>query len=178
MKPDWSAWSNWSDCSATCGQNSTHYRYRTCLNGESRKIILEKSFKITILGVDVIENEFCAGRNRIEAPCTYVPCPVIGPGVPLAPHGIVPEIDPEEEIEDPYSNEKKEPDEEIPDITRPSSDPKLSSVSPPTTVRVSSIASEADETTVTQSIKATTYSTTPKITTGKVSKYTLGMDNI
>ena len=140
----------------------------------SPEIILEKSLKTIILGVDVIENEFCAGRNRIKAPCTYVPCPnessddVIGPGVPLAPHGIVPEIDPEEEIEDPYSNEKKEPDEKIPDIIRPSSDPKLSSVSPPTTVRVGSTVPEADETTATQSIKATTFSTTPKITTGKV----------
>ena len=35
------------------------------------------------------------------------------------------EIDPEEEIEDPYSDEKKTPDEdkEIQDIDRPSSDP-------------------------------------------------------
>ena len=41
------------------------------------------------------------------------------------------EIDPEEEIEDPYSDEKKTPDEdkEIQDIDRPSSDP-IGRVSP------------------------------------------------
>ena len=113
--------------------------------GKSRKI-WKKVWKQPFLGIDVIENEFCAGRNRIEAPCSYVPCPnessddVIGhkPDVPLAPD--VPEIDPEEEIEDPYSNEKKEPDEEkeIPDTIRPSSNPvKLSSISPPITGPVS-----------------------------------------
>lgn len=175
LRPDWSAWSNWSDCSATCGQNSSHYRYRTCLNG-----------------VDVIENEFCAGRNRIEAPCSYVPCPddVTGNGpdvsltnkdVPLAPDVPGFEIDPEEEIEDPYSDEKKTPDEdkEIPDIDRPSSDPiKLSSISPSSTGRVSPTETttsmkktstvkkiEADETTVTQSVRVTASSSSAKPTT-------------
>ena len=98
--------------------------------------------KQPFLGVDVIENEFCAGRNRIEAPCSYVPCPddVTGSGpdvlltnqdVPMAPDVPGLEIDPEEEIEDPYSDEKKTPDEdkEIQDIDRPSSDP-IGPVSP------------------------------------------------
>ena len=60
--------------------------------------------------------------------------------VPLAPDVPEFEIDPEEEIEDPYSDEKKTPDEdkEIPDLDRPSSDPiKLSSISPSSTGRVS-----------------------------------------
>ena len=60
--------------------------------------------------------------------------------VPLAPDVPGFEIDPEEEIEDPYSDEKKTPDEdkEIPDLDRPSSDPiKLSSISPSSTGRVS-----------------------------------------
>ena len=50
------------------------------------------------------------------------------------------EIDPEEEIEDPYSDENKTPDEdkEIPDIDRPNSNlVKLSSISPSSTGRVS-----------------------------------------
>ena len=60
--------------------------------------------------------------------------------VPLAPDVPEFEIDPEEEIEDPYSDENKTPDEdkEIPDIDRPNSNPvKLSSVSPSSTGRVS-----------------------------------------